>query len=323
MSTSNTGTNGDLAVPDLLFRCCSDKSVGRLLCGQLIADGGTSNQDTDLTAEFLNHKNLLNRRVTRLISSTTSLLWVLQLAFQKQHAGESNIEIIFISPHDSPLGEVFHAPNLARQSGLSSEKASYYEHEYLWHWKIPEECIHARVDLKVLESRGLTLTTLIGSFKKELPFPRLSEFSSKFKNFWVENEFIGRSFALATAACRFGYDAPVRRIFWILFENSLRAGEGWGQFSNDIQEILTDELCSLAADVSARMLDFDTDLADLSWEWHLLHYEHAERLNELVYPLLEDAPALDRQLQEENDAFEHSTQHLQKCLRNIRIEIGH
>lgn len=324
MSDSSTITTVEHAVPDLLFRCCSNESAGRLLCGQLSSGHArTLNDDTDLTAEFQAHRDLSNELATRLISTTTSLLWALQLAFQKQHAGESDVEIIFISPHNSMSGKLLHGPTLARQSGLDSEDANRYGNEYLWLWRIPEACVQTRVDLQVLESRGLTLISLIGPLDSTFSFPRLAEFASRFKQGWVKNEFIGRSFALATTACRFGYDAPVRRIFWTLFKNSLRWRETWGQYSNDIEDILTDEMCSLAADVSARSLDFDTDLADLSWEWGLLLDEHAERLDELVYSLLEDAPALDRQLQEENDAFEHSRLYLQKCLRDIRMEIGH
>ncbi|KAK4615708.1 hypothetical protein CLAFUW4_09809 [Fulvia fulva] len=321
MSSPYTVSTGERTFPDLLFRCCSNQSAGRLLCGQLSSEPvGNTDPNTDLAAEFLAHIDLPNTQPTRLISTTTSLLRVLHLAFQKLNAGETGIEIIFISPEGSTEGSPLHGPVLASNAGMHHTEAVHYQSEYLWPWRIPEACVLTRVDLDVLESRGFTLQALLGPLQS--PPSNLSEFSMALKGRWAVTGIVERSIAFAAAACRFGYYAPVPCIFWGLLENSIKKGVKWGHYREDIEEILEDAMCSLAEDVCDRSLAFETDLADLSWECAELHHNHAEKLDQLIYPLLQDEPALDSQLREENNAYQHSREHLQRCIRDIYVEIG-
>ena len=281
--------------PKLLFRTCSDQSAGRLRCGRLTL-GLADENDTqlDVPSEFLRHSDRDSEGATWFVSTTANFMRAIHIAFQKHEAGEDNIELIFIEPNDGTRNLPRKAERLARDCGFSTEYQKLFKHEYLFTRQIPEQCVLHRIDLHTLSERGFTVERLIGHVLEERTC--LTGFCTEFRNHWSSYTVGDRSCLLATVACRFGLYSPVDDIFWALFGASIAKGSKWGDFSTLIKKNLAWAKEDYASDVGLNYLRFDTDLEDLREAWWMIKVEHEDRLDELMYSLLDDEPALDYQL---------------------------
>ena len=154
-----------VSIPDVLFRCCSSSSAGRLHSGKYLQRAsGAPLREWDLLSEFESHSRHWEPISTALVSSTTNFLRVIHLAFQKLCDGDGadQIEIVFIMP-DSKASFALHcAKDLACQLGWPKEETENYQYEYLFEWKIPECIVIHRITMATLLRRGFNMRQLCG-----------------------------------------------------------------------------------------------------------------------------------------------------------------
>ena len=204
-----------MTTPDLLFRCCSDSSAGRLNSGKKNHSASeTVFQQQGLLKEFESHSHFWDQTTpTALVSTTTRLLRAIHTAFDKLHSGEpaERIEILFIKP-PAASSALHSADDLARKLHWLAEKRKNYKDEYLFEWAIPECSVIHRVTMATLLRRGLSIQLLCGSQTHFADFPRMREFRMVFRQYWGSLRVYERGFRAGRVACLFGRRELSRRL---------------------------------------------------------------------------------------------------------------
>ena len=158
--------------PELLFRCCSCSSAGRLVSGKrALVSNNIELTATELFDAFRIHRNRWNKAPTPLVSTTSNFLRALHFCLHKEKMGDTadDIEIIFLALRARPETAVYRAASLARQIGQSEADSEKLQTEYLFVSQIPEECVVHRVTLSTWRRRGRSFDFLLGGNPHPLP----------------------------------------------------------------------------------------------------------------------------------------------------------
>ena len=233
-----------MATPDLMFRCCSDSSAGRLNSGKRNHSASEEPLDLDLLKGFESHSHFWDQTTpTALVSTTTRLLRAIHTAFDKLHSGEpaERIEILFIKP-PAASSALHSADDLARKLHWLAEKRKNYKDEYLFEWAIPECSVIHRVTMATLLRRGLSIQLLCGSQTHFADFPRMREFRMVFRQYWGSLRVYERGFQAGRVACLFGRRELARRLAdeVLMFAFAVvpcgRVGEGIAEALEDCED---------------------------------------------------------------------------------------
>lgn len=330
--------------PDLLFRCCSSTSAGRLNSGKLAFHGRESPlSNQGLLNEFASHSQLWSTDPTALVSTTTNFLRVIHLAFNKLWDGEdaNEIEIIMLTPDSDSDTRMHHAAQLARQVDWLPEVIHNYEHEYVFEWKIPNEMVGHRITLGTLLRRGFTLKSLCGRERFE-SFPDMASFWKLIQNHCAKEASLYKreeespyecteeslykiGYKVGVAGCTFGVHALtgsiVDEVLGLIFYCPENGPFGF------VKDGIEDALETFILSIGDGLQFYEAELADLSEAAAILDHEFVTRLEEIGWDCCgevdTEANKAYHPLAACEEEYHRHRERMERSLEDIYLQIGY
>ncbi|KAG9688127.1 hypothetical protein KCV03_g9990, partial [Aureobasidium melanogenum] len=281
-------------IPDVLYRCWSTKSASDLRSSK-VHNGVRPHHFTraGLLQEFQQHRNLYSPTPTAFVSTTSNFLRALHIAYKKMWLGEDeqDIMIAFFTTRADARTKIYPAQGFAIESGSSEKEVKYFENEYVFLWKVPDDNVIHIVSMDLVIRRGFALP---GTRTGQL-FPGLSELRSAMKDYGDQLSPFERGYLCGTAACMFGIRAPIYDIAYDM-SRWARAGaynaKGWKVVDKMREEAIQDRIVTVAEDLAE-----EGELEFLVSELSCLEDTHDEAIMEIGWELqnghdVEDLQAL-------------------------------
>lgn len=308
------------AAPDLLFRCCSSTSVGRLDSGKFkLRANRITLRNEELLSEFCVHSRPWEATQTALVSTTINCLRVFHLAFNKLFEGEDadQIELVFIMPDLDASVKLHCAEDIASQLHWPEEHGRLYRREYLFEWHIPESVIVHRITMDTLLCRGFGLQRLCGRTTFE-DFPKFLDFQNLIRSHWKGVCLFDRGYKAAAAACLFGHHSLTGRL----------ADEMLGLTSNRypygrVREGIEDAFESYASSIGDGLMVYKVELEDLSQAVALLDHEHVIEVEKIQCRHRDQTDDVERVMIMLEKQHQSHRAALETRLADIHLDIGY
>lgn len=267
-------------IPPFLFRFWSAESAGGLESGKFSRrQDPHSFTEAGLLEEFEKHKILDGRTPTAFVSTTCDFLRALHGAFRKIWAGEDprKVKIAFFTTRTDAQTRIYHARQLALQTGISEEEAKLFETEYIFLWRVPDDNVLHIVSMDVVVERGFTIprTWCIDQSRSNL-----SDLRKAIKKYGYQLSPFERGYLCGSAACTFGIRAPVHEIALQLSLEKDPETYHYELIDRAIKEAIQNRMITFAED-----LDAQDELDCLMFELSCLEDTHDEIVMEIGWEL--------------------------------------
>ena len=277
-----------------------------------------------LHGEFEQHRQWKLKQPTALVSTTSNFLRALHVAYSKAHKGEDldQITIAFIAIDGPSPARIHNARDLAGKSTSDGELENH-SNEYLFEWRIPDNCVIHTVTLGLVHRREFDLKPCSPA---ESRFPNLSNLRTRIAERTAALAPFDRGYQYGLAACDFGIRAPVEELAKQMSRWAVKGKYSyldWMVVDRGIKDAIEARVITIGVE---NHMEFEGELLRLQAELDILEDCHLDNVAELVWELGRDQDSRsywDALLSQQDERIQSHRQKIANLTEGIYIQIGY